>query len=119
MTFINKLNYSCLKKIHSGNPWGSFLLKKNRGPVFKTPHSQAREVKMADVLSVLRQYNIQKKEIVAKGEEVIFGEFSWPKNVKTNYVIWGYVIFFSISLFLSVSSAIICSRLMAGDANVS
>uniref|UniRef100_A0A8B9H0U8 Parafibromin n=1 Tax=Astyanax mexicanus TaxID=7994 RepID=A0A8B9H0U8_ASTMX len=44
---------------------------------------------MADVLSVLRQYNIQKKEIIAKGEEVIFGEFSWPKNVKTNYVIWG------------------------------
>uniref|UniRef100_A0A8C2WR24 Cell division cycle 73, Paf1/RNA polymerase II complex component, homolog (S. cerevisiae) n=1 Tax=Cyclopterus lumpus TaxID=8103 RepID=A0A8C2WR24_CYCLU len=44
---------------------------------------------MADVLSVLRQYNIQKKEIVAKGNEVIFGEFSWPKNVKTNYIIWG------------------------------
>ncbi|KAK1786804.1 hypothetical protein P4O66_017199 [Electrophorus voltai] len=48
-----------------------------------------QQVKMADVLSVLRQYNIQKKEIVAKGDEVIFGEFSWPKNVKTNYVIWG------------------------------
>lgn len=48
---------------------------------------------MADVLSVLRLYNIQKKEIVAKGDEVIFGEFSWPKNVKTNYVIWGYVNF--------------------------
>lgn len=47
------------------------------------------EWKMADVLSVLRQYNIQKKEIIAKGDEVIFGEFSWPKNVKTNYVIWG------------------------------
>lgn len=46
---------------------------------------------MADVLSVLRQYNIQKKEIVAKGDEVIFGEFSWPKNIKTNYIIWGYV----------------------------
>lgn len=46
---------------------------------------------MADVLSVLRQYNMKKKEIVAKGDEVIFGEFSWPKNVKTNYIIWGYV----------------------------
>uniref|UniRef100_A0A8C9X8Z1 Parafibromin n=1 Tax=Sander lucioperca TaxID=283035 RepID=A0A8C9X8Z1_SANLU len=33
---------------------------------------------MADVL-----------KIVAKGDEVIFGEFSWPKNVKTNYIIWG------------------------------
>uniref|UniRef100_A0AAX7UBI6 Paf1 complex subunit Cdc73 N-terminal domain-containing protein n=1 Tax=Astatotilapia calliptera TaxID=8154 RepID=A0AAX7UBI6_ASTCA len=47
------------------------------------------QLKMADVLSVLRQYNIQKKEIVAKGDEVIFGEFSWPKNVKTNYIISG------------------------------
>uniref|UniRef100_A0A5F8H734 Parafibromin n=1 Tax=Monodelphis domestica TaxID=13616 RepID=A0A5F8H734_MONDO len=44
---------------------------------------------MVDVLSILCQYNIQKKEIVVKGDEVIFGEFSWPKNVKTNYVIWG------------------------------
>lgn len=50
----------------------------------------SKEAKMADVLSILRQYNIQKKEIVVKGDEVIFGEFfSWPKNVKTNYVIWG------------------------------
>lgn len=54
-------------------------------------HATERQEKMADVLSVLRQYNIQKKEIVAKGDEVIFGEFSWPKNVKTNYIIWGYV----------------------------
>ncbi|XP_036617876.1 parafibromin-like [Trichosurus vulpecula] len=44
---------------------------------------------MADVLSVLRQYTIQKKEIVVKVDEVIFGQFSWPKNVKTNYMIWG------------------------------
>lgn len=60
----------------------------NWGP---SKHTTSRQVKMADVLSVLRQYNIQKKEIVAKGDEVIFGEFSWPKNVKTNYIIWGYV----------------------------
>lgn len=60
----------------------------NRGPRGLTPQ---RRAKMADVLSVLRQYNMKKKEIVAKGDEVIFGEFSWPKNVKTNYIIWGYV----------------------------
>lgn len=60
----------------------------NRGPRRLTPQKRA---KMADVLSVLRQYNMKKKEIVAKGDEVIFGEFSWPKNVKTNYIIWGYV----------------------------
>uniref|UniRef100_A0ACB8ETD9 Uncharacterized protein n=1 Tax=Sphaerodactylus townsendi TaxID=933632 RepID=A0ACB8ETD9_9SAUR len=35
------------------------------------------------------QYNTQKKVIVVKGDEVIFSKFSWPKNVKTNYVIWG------------------------------
>ncbi|XP_054577347.1 parafibromin-like [Eptesicus fuscus] len=45
---------------------------------------------MADVLSVLRQYNIQKKEILVKEDKVLFGrEFSWPKDVKTNYVVWG------------------------------
>nr|XP_058151438.1 parafibromin-like [Dasypus novemcinctus] len=44
---------------------------------------------MADVLSILRQYSIQKKEILVKGDEVIFGEFSWPKSVKTNYEVWG------------------------------
>lgn len=60
----------------------------NRGPRRLTHQTPA---KMADVLSVLRQYNMKKKEIVAKGDEVIFGEFSWPKNVKTNYIIWGYV----------------------------
>lgn len=45
---------------------------------------------MADVLSVLRQYSIQKKEIVVQEDKVTFGrEFSWPKTVKTNYVVWG------------------------------
>jgi hypothetical protein len=44
---------------------------------------------MADVLSILRQYNIQKKDITEKDEHVIFGEFAWPNNVKTNYVVWG------------------------------
>ncbi|XP_033119165.1 parafibromin-like [Anneissia japonica] len=44
---------------------------------------------MADVLSILRQYNIQKKDILEDGEQVSFGEFSWPKDVRTNYVIWG------------------------------
>ncbi|CAH1785859.1 unnamed protein product, partial [Owenia fusiformis] len=47
------------------------------------------EGKMADVLSVIRQYNINKKEITEKEEQVIFGEFAWPKTAKTNYLIWG------------------------------
>lgn len=46
--------------------------------------------KMADPLSVLRQYNIQKKEILVKEDKVLFGrEFSWPKDAKTSYVVWG------------------------------
>ncbi|KAK3757491.1 hypothetical protein RRG08_050374 [Elysia crispata] len=44
---------------------------------------------MADVLSILRQYNVSKKEIVEKDDQVIFGEFAWPKNARTNYVAWG------------------------------
>ncbi|XP_030756236.1 parafibromin-like [Sitophilus oryzae] len=43
---------------------------------------------MADPLSLLRQYNINKKEIIERDGQIIFGEFSWPKNVKTNYLKW-------------------------------
>ena len=44
---------------------------------------------MADPLSLLRQFNMQRKTIVERDGQVIFGEFSWPKTVKTNYVEWG------------------------------
>jgi parafibromin len=44
---------------------------------------------MADPLSLLRQYNINKKEIIERELHIIFGEFSWPKNVKTNYLKYG------------------------------
>ncbi|KAF4524055.1 hypothetical protein B566_EDAN013209 [Ephemera danica] len=44
---------------------------------------------MADPLSLLRQYNVNKKEIIEREGHIIFGEFSWPKNVKTNYLMWG------------------------------
>ena len=81
---VKKKKKSRIQIRHPARPHAIY----NWGP---RKHTTTREVKMADVLSVLRQYNIQKKEIVAKGDEVIFGEFSWPKNVKTNYIIWGYV----------------------------
>jgi len=32
---------------------------------------------------------MQRKNIVERDNHIIFGEFSWPKTVKTNYVIWG------------------------------
>ncbi|XP_050665371.1 parafibromin isoform X2 [Leptidea sinapis] len=44
---------------------------------------------MADPLILLRQYNVNKKEIIERDNQIIFGEFSWPKNVKTNYFISG------------------------------
>ncbi|KAK7086442.1 accessory factor associated with RNA polymerase II [Halocaridina rubra] len=44
---------------------------------------------MADPLSILRQYNVNTKEIITKGDNIIFGEFSWPKTVKTNYLVYG------------------------------
>lgn len=47
---------------------------------------------MADPLSLLRQYNIKKREIIERDKQIIFGEFSWPKNVKTNYLKYGYVL---------------------------
>uniref|UniRef100_A0A6M2DG82 Parafibromin n=1 Tax=Xenopsylla cheopis TaxID=163159 RepID=A0A6M2DG82_XENCH len=43
---------------------------------------------MADPLSLLRQYNVNKKEVIERDNQIIFGEFSWPKNVKTNYLIY-------------------------------
>ncbi len=46
-------------------------------------------LKMADALSVLRQFNIEKKDIVENEEQIIFGDFAWPKTAKTNYLIWG------------------------------
>ncbi|XP_071450459.1 parafibromin [Hetaerina americana] len=44
---------------------------------------------MADPLSLLRQYNVNKKEIIERDNQIIFGEFSWPKTVKTNYLTYG------------------------------
>lgn len=47
---------------------------------------------MADALSLLREYNVAKKAIEEHDGFIVFGDFSWPKNVKTNYVIWGWVL---------------------------
>ncbi|GFQ72298.1 parafibromin [Trichonephila clavata] len=44
---------------------------------------------MADPLSFLRKYNVNKKTISERKDQIIFGEYSWPKTVKTNYLVWG------------------------------
>lgn len=44
---------------------------------------------MADPVSLLREYNISKKAITVKNNEIIFGEYSFSKTTKTNYQICG------------------------------
>ena len=44
---------------------------------------------MVDVLSLLRQFTVNKKLIVIRDNLVSFDEFVWPKNVKTNYIVHG------------------------------
>lgn len=44
---------------------------------------------MTDPLSLLRQYNVNKREVIERNGQITFGEFSWPKNVKTKYLKYG------------------------------
>ena len=46
---------------------------------------------MADCLSLLRQYNIQKKEIIERDDLIIFDAIAWPKTTKTNYAVYKWV----------------------------
>lgn len=43
---------------------------------------------MADCLSLLRQYNIQKKEIVERDDLIVFDNTAWPRNARTNYTVY-------------------------------
>ena len=43
---------------------------------------------MADPLTLLRQFNINKRDVTETNEQIIFGEFSYLKNVKTNYMVY-------------------------------
>ena len=42
---------------------------------------------MADPLSLLRHHNMAGKTIEEDGKNIMFGEFSWPKAVKTNFIV--------------------------------
>ncbi|KAG8319619.1 parafibromin-like isoform X2 [Homalodisca vitripennis] len=44
---------------------------------------------MSDLLNVLRQYNMNKGDIIESNNLIVFGDLSWDKNVKTNYLMWG------------------------------
>ncbi|XP_046844194.1 parafibromin-like [Xenia sp. Carnegie-2017] len=43
---------------------------------------------MADPLSLLRQYNVQRKDILEKDDYISFDEFAFHKTAKTNYIIY-------------------------------
>lgn len=43
---------------------------------------------MADPLSQLRQFHMNKKEIKELNGYIIFGDHGWPKNVPTNYLMY-------------------------------
>lgn len=64
---------------------------------------------MADPLSLLRQYNVNKKEIIERENQIIFGEFSWPKNVKTNYLTYGWVHVGNVRVSVPLRVVAICS----------
>jgi hypothetical protein len=42
-----------------------------------------------DALSLLRHFLINKKEYIQDGDKIIFGDVFYPKDTKTNYVIFG------------------------------
>ncbi len=46
---------------------------------------------MADPLSLLQKYHLEKKvdEILERDGYIIFGDLAWPKDVSTNYRIYG------------------------------
>ncbi|XP_075736553.1 parafibromin-like [Rhipicephalus microplus] len=44
---------------------------------------------MANPLSLLRQFNVNKKYIAENNSHIIFDQYSWPKTAKTNYITWG------------------------------
>ena len=42
-----------------------------------------------DPLSLLRNFIKNKKEYIEEGDKIIFGDVYYPKDVKTNYIIYG------------------------------
>ena len=55
---------------------------------------------MADSLSLLRNYNLEGKlsSIEERDDQIIFGEFSWPRNSLTNFIKYRLVYRFKLLL---------------------
>lgn len=50
---------------------------------------------MADALSLLRQFTIEKKEYTTENDRFVFNDLAYPKDIKTNYLVYGLVFFAS------------------------
>ena len=46
---------------------------------------------MADALSLLRQFTTENKEYTIDGDRFVFNDLAYPKDVKTNYLVYGYI----------------------------
>ena len=46
---------------------------------------------MADPISLLRQFVIDNKEYHLDNELYVFNDLAYPKDVKTNYLVYGFV----------------------------
>jgi hypothetical protein len=44
---------------------------------------------MADALSLLRQFTIENKEYTIENDRFVFNDLAYPKDIKTNYLVYG------------------------------
>ena len=46
---------------------------------------------MADAISLLRQFTIENKEYAIENDRFVFNDLAYPKDIKTNYLAYGFV----------------------------
>lgn len=49
---------------------------------------------MADAISLLRQFIIENKEFTVENDRFVFNDLAYPKDIKTNYLVYGFVVDF-------------------------
>ena len=47
---------------------------------------------MADAISLLRQFTIENKEYAIENDRFVFNDLAYPKDIKTNYLAYGFVL---------------------------
>ena len=46
---------------------------------------------MADAISLLRQFIVENKEFTVEHDRFVFNDLAYPKDIKTNYLVYGFV----------------------------